>query len=182
MGFLLTMMVSKPTFTATMWGRLINPHFTNEKTETQRNLYLAQGHITIKCQSQVQNLDLPDSWSIGPFSNNTAHKSTLGRIAHGCYPVMMSAANLRPLPCARHSREALPCFKHGTLGLINDCGTRKPGWVAPGPSMEWMETAAGGSYATCRSSRQKNVLSGHQAWKKLECPRDDKQSVKEPSQ
>ena len=115
-----------------MWGRHVNLSFTDEKTWMQRNSYPAQGPMTIKCQSQEQNLSLPDSKAHGPSAKTWYRIKPQDRMS----TMMLSCCNFRKRPHASTLWEilqrALPYGKHGALGNLNSY-VRGPGWLGPGP-------------------------------------------------
>lgn len=157
-----------------MWGRHVNLSFTDEKTGMQRNSYPAQGPMTIKCQSQEQNLSLPDSKAHGPSAKTWYRIKPQDRMS----TMMLSCCNFRKRP---HASTLWEILQRGTaiwqtwcLGNLNYCVTGA--WVAGARTQGGTEIGVSANY---RSSRQKNVLSECKEWKTLQYP---KQSTKRLTQ
>lgn len=74
----------------------MNLSFTDGKTEMQRNSYPTQGPMTIKCQSQEQNLSLPDSKAHSPSAATWYRIKAQGRMSG----LMLSCCNFRKRPHA----------------------------------------------------------------------------------
>lgn len=113
-----------------MWGGLIHPHLTDEKTRTQKNLYPAQGHIAVKVSAPSSNLSLPDSQACGPFAATQPRFNPWGRMGTSMPPCYNVSHKSQASALCKTLRRALPYFKHGTLGFINYCekGNQDLGW------------------------------------------------------
>ena len=99
---------------------------------------------------------------------------------HWCHPAATSATNLVHLPCARHSRGALPCLKRilGILGSLNYWGIGEPGWQGPGPR----EGRKLGSVQIVDHPSRRMCCQDAKHERTWSIPRNDKQSLKRLTQ